>query len=147
MRKRDRHGRGIRGPLALDNRLTSRPAPVRLAPSRVDYFLDCLDDSIARIESTCPDAIRGVDIGIEPVPSPAAMRQGMNEHNAIPLAGAIDSANNSPARVILYERPIEHRAVDREDLATLVHRTLVEQLASLTGHSILEIDPHFEDDW
>ncbi|MCL2782451.1 MAG: metallopeptidase family protein [Propionibacteriaceae bacterium] len=146
-RKRDRHGRGLRGPLAMDNRLTGHPAPLRLTPSRVDYFLDCLDDSIARIEATCPEAVRGVDIGIEPVPSDAAMWQGMVDHNAIPLAGAIDAANNAPARVVLYERPIERRALDRDDLAALVHRTLVEQLASLTGRSALDIDPRFEDDW
>jgi len=51
------------------------------------------------------------------------------------------------ARVVLFERPLERRALDRDDLAALVHHTLVEQLATLTGRSALDIDPHFEDDW
>jgi len=133
--------------VALENRLTREPAPVRLRPTRVEYFRDCVEESIDRIEGTCPDAIRGVEIGVEAVPSPAAMWQGMVDHDSIPLAGAMNADADQAARLVLFERPIERRALDRDDLAALVHHTLVEQLASLTGHSALDIDPHFEDDW
>lgn len=144
--KRDPHGRGVRGPLARENPWTARPAPVRLTPSRVEFFRDCVNDSIARIESTCPDALHGVDVGTVAVPTPNAMWQGMIDHDEIPLANAVEATDNALARVVLYERPIERRALDREDLAVLVHRTLVEQLALLTGRSDHEIDPGLEDD-
>ena len=144
---RDRHGRGLRGPLSLQNRLTRRPAPLALRITRSRYFLDCVEDSVDRVEAVCPDAIRGIEVGVEAVPTPAAMWQGMIDHDAIPLAGATGAAAGQPARLVLYERPIERRALDRDDLADLVHHTLVEQLASLTGRSALEIDPGFEDDW
>ena len=137
----------MRGPLAMENRLTRKPAPVPLRTSRVDYFRDCVEESIERIESACPDAIRGVEIGVEAVPSPAAMWQGMVDHDSIPLAGAMNGDAEQSARVVLFERPIERRALDRDDLAALVHHTLVEQLATLTGRSAMDIDPHFEDDW
>jgi predicted Zn-dependent protease with MMP-like domain len=116
-------------------------------PSRCEYFRDCVEDSADRIGETCPDAIRGVEIGIEAVPSAAAMWQGMVDHDSIPLAGAVNAAAGQPARLVLYERPLERRALDKEDLADLVHHAMVEQLASLTGRSTIEIDPHFEDDW
>jgi len=118
-----------------------------LTPSRPAYFLQCLNESLGRIESTCPEAVRGIDICVEPVPSYAVMWQGMNEHDSIPLAGAIEAAADLPLRVVLYERPIERRALDREDLAALVHHTLIEQLAAVTGRNTEDIDPHFDDEW
>ena len=145
--RRDRHGHGVRGPLSLRSKLTARPAPVKLMPSRRDYFRECVEDSADRITRSCPDAIRGVDIGVEAVPSPAAMWQGMVDHDSIPLAGAVNAGSGEPARLVLYERPIERRALDQDDLAALVHHTMVEQLASLTGRSTADIDPHFEDEW
>ena len=145
-RKRDRHGRGLRGPLAQRSHLTDRPAPLRLAPTRIDFFLNCLNDSLSRIERTCPEATQGIDICVEPVPSLAAMRQGMIDHNSMPLAGAIEAAIDKPLRVVLYERPIERRALDREDLAHLIHHTLIEQLASATGRSPRDLDPRFDAD-
>ena len=145
--KRDRHGRGLRGPLAQRNRLIDQPAPLRLVPLRPQYFLNCVNESLSRIEQRCPEAVRGIDICIEPVPSLAATQRGMIDHDEVPLAGAIETPLNKPMRVILYERPIERRALDRADLAVLVHHTLVEQLASATGHSTLELDPHFDDEW
>jgi len=120
---------------------------VRLRPSRTEVFRDCVEESIERIEHACPDALRGVDVGVEAVPSPAAMWQGMIDHDSIPLAGAMNADDGQPARLVLFERPIERRTVDQDELAALVHHTLVEQLASLTGRSPLDIDPRFEDDW
>jgi len=131
----------------MRNGLTGTPAPVRLTPSRSQYFLDCVEDAAERIEAHCPDVVRGVEIGVEAVPTPAAMWQGMLDHDSVPLAGAVSAQAGQLPRLVLYERPIERRASDREDLADLVHHTLVEQLASLTGRSALEMDPEFEDDW
>jgi len=72
------------------------------------------------------------------------MRQGMIDHNSMPLAGAIEAPIDKPLRVVLYERPIERRALDREDLAMLIHHTLIEQLASATGRSPRDLDPRFD---
>jgi predicted Zn-dependent protease with MMP-like domain len=38
-----------------------------------------------------------------------------------------------PARIVLYRRPLEFRALDRDDLADLVHDVIVEQVANLLG--------------
>ena len=38
-----------------------------------------------------------------------------------------------PPRIVLYRRPLEFRAMDREDLADLVHDVIIEQVANLLG--------------
>ena len=41
--------------------------------------------------------------------------------------------------ILIFERPLEHRASSRSQLRRLVHRTIVEQLSTLTGRSIDEL--------
>jgi hypothetical protein len=146
-RNRDRHDRGVRGPLSTTNPLTHQPAPVPDDPRPEQLFEQCVEDSIERIGTTCPEALLGVDIGIETVPSRAAMWREFVSHDAIPLAAAVDADADHPARIAMYRRPIERRAVDRASLAELVHRTLVEQLSMLTSRSIHDIDPDIDEDW
>ena len=43
--------------------------------------------------------------------------------------------------MVVYRRPLEHRAASRRGLRILVYRTIVEQLSALTGRSVDEIDP------
>jgi predicted Zn-dependent protease with MMP-like domain len=47
----------------------------------------------------------------------------------------------SPARIVVYRRPLEARAVDRLDLADLVHDVVVDQVARLLGMDPDDIDP------
>jgi predicted Zn-dependent protease with MMP-like domain len=42
---------------------------------------------------------------------------------------------------VLYRRPLELRAVDREDLADLVKDVIVEQVANLLGLDPEDVDP------
>jgi len=66
--RRDRHQRGLRGPLALPNELSRRPAqPFRLS-TKADFFADAVDEAVERIGRNCPDALVGVTFGIEDVP-------------------------------------------------------------------------------
>jgi Zincin-like metallopeptidase len=136
-RTRDRHSRGLRGPLALPNPLTGSAAqPVRPA-SRNAYFTDTVHTAVAQISRQCPDALAGVSVGIEDVPFLATPWSG--DH--VPLAAAVERTPDRPAQVVVYRRPLEHRAASRRGLRILVYRTIVEQLAALTGRSVEEIDP------
>ena len=146
-RTRERHERGLRGPLVQENRWTRGAAPLPGRPTPAGYFRECVQASIERIGQTCPDVLLGVDIGIEEVPSPAAVWHEFVSHDAIPLAAAIDAEPDHPARVVLFRRPIERRAVSRTALADLVHHALVEQLSVLTSRSATDIDPEFDPDW
>ena len=134
----------MRGPLAAPNPLTGAPLPVRYRARGPEFFTTCIRDSIARISRACPRALAGVDIGFEDVPTLSA-----GWYESAPLAAAVSARPGQRGQVVLYRRPLEHRATGRKDLATLVHRTIVEQLAALTGIDAAEIDPPSADgeDW
>lgn len=144
MRRRERHGRGLRGPLAGVNPFTGAPVPLRRHPSGVEFFTSCIQASISRTADACPRALVGIDIGFEEVPSSLESWQSVR----VPLAAAVPAHSGINARVILFRRPLEHRASSRAELRSLVHRALVEQLSALTGISRDELDPGADpDDW
>ncbi len=142
--RRDRHGRGIRGPLSLPNPLTRSAVrvPSRLSPA--EFFIEAMSESVQRLMTTCPDALAAVDIGVEDVPSGAFDWASLDR---VPLAAAVDATYSRPARIVIFRRPLERRATDREDLRDLVHVTLVEQLSALTGRSMRDLDPEVDDDF
>lgn len=136
-RRRDRHERGLRGPLALANPLSNRPArPIR-PTTKADFFTEAVQGAVERIAVQCPDALVGVTFGIEDVPYLATAWSG----DQVPLAAAVDSDAEHLSQVVVYRRPLEHRATSRRGLRILVYRTVVEQLAALTGRSVSELDP------
>jgi len=92
---------------------------------------------VSRIRRFAPDAIGRVTIGIEDVPPPEASWA----ISRVPLAAAVEATTEQGPRIVLYRRPIEHRAVTSQGLRILVHRTLVEQLSALTGRSAADLDP------
>jgi hypothetical protein len=91
-------------------------------------------DKVAR---QCPDAVVDIAFGIEDVPAVELTWAGRQ----VPLALAIEATADRPSQLVVYRRPLEHRASSRRGLQTLVYRTVVEQLAALTGRSVSELDP------
>lgn len=134
--RRDRHSRGLRGPLAQPND-HGPTARVRRTRSREAVFTEAVAASAARISRHCPDALSGVDLGVEEVPHLTTDWSG----NQVPLAAAVEASEDHPARVVVYRRPLEHRAATQRGLRILVHRTIVEQLAALTGLLPETLDP------
>jgi Zincin-like metallopeptidase len=135
--RRDRHGRGLRGPLALPNALGVRRAQPPHPASKADFFSEAVHDAVDRVGLQCPDVLVGITFGIEDVPHFDVAWSG----DQVPLAAALEATANQPGQVVIYRRPLEHRAVSRRGLRILVYRTIVEQLAALTGRSVEEIDP------
>jgi len=135
--RRDRHGRGLRGPLSLPNSLTTHRVHPPHPASKADFFTEAVHDAVDRVGLQCPDALVGITFGIEDVPHFDMAWSG----DQVPLAAALEGTANQPSQVVVYRRPLEHRAVSRRSLRILVYRTIVEQLAALTGRSVEEIDP------
>ena len=133
-RSRDRHGRGIRGPLAAPNPLSGRPVPLQ-RPSRVDFFNSCVTEAMALIGVAAPDALTGVVVGVEEVPNLNVAWSG----ERVPLSAALEPTRGRRAQIVIFERPLELRATSRGGLRRLVHQTIVEQLSALTGRSIAEL--------
>lgn len=144
-RRRDRHGRGIRGPLAQPNS-HGPTARVHRHRNREVFFTEAVTASVARIGQHNPEILRSVLIGVEEVPHLSTAWSG----DQVPLAAAVEATPDRAARVVVYRRPLEHRAASPRGLKILVHRTIVEQLAALTGLAPESLDPEgygLDEDW
>jgi len=134
-RSRDRHGRGLRGPLI--------PRGVPAWRSRADRFDDRVLDAVEQLEQRWPDELDGIEFAVEDVPpsDPAPW-----EHGEVPLGRFFPAQGQLPPRVVVYRRPVETRAPDGRDLGPLVHDVIVEQIAQLLGRTPEQIDPRYGED-
>ncbi|MCW5253840.1 MULTISPECIES: metallopeptidase family protein [unclassified Streptomyces] len=136
-RRRDRHGRGMRGPIA--------PPQVPLAASRADLFAELVQDSVERLERRWPQ-LADIDFLVLEVPRlDGAAGQGWNDE-AVPLGGTVPARDGGPARVVVYRRPVEIRSKGRDERAALVHEVVVEQVAELLGLTPETVDPRYGED-
>lgn len=96
--------------------------------SRSARFDDVVLDAVQLIEQRLGRELMGLEVAVEDVPptDPAPWESGIALGRLFPAEGAL------PARVVVYRRPVESRARD-DDLATLVHEVLAEQVASMLG--------------
>jgi predicted Zn-dependent protease with MMP-like domain len=124
-RSRDRHGRGLRGPLY--------PATLPAARSRAERF-DALVIEALELDVAVDD-VPEVHVGPD---DELSWEDGVVDDGNVPLARLVPAGVDrrgvpTRARIVLYRRPLEARAKDGADLADLVHDVLVEQIASYLG--------------
>lgn len=136
VKSRDRHGRGLRGRLAWPNPYTGTAVPLRARLDPERFFTACVTGAVAQINESCPRALVSVDVAVEEVPTVETWEV---EH--VPLAAALEPTVTTHGQIVLFRRPLERRADTRAGLKQLVFATLVEQLTSITGIAIDEIDP------
>jgi predicted Zn-dependent protease with MMP-like domain len=132
-----------------------RDVPVPLSQTRGERFDDLVLDAVEHLEERWGKQLEGVEFAVEDVPSvPLDDAGGYDEGvvadetagGAVPLGrllapGVDDRGQASPARIVVYRRPLEARAVDRIDLADLVHDVVVDQVARLLGMDPDDVDP------
>lgn len=118
--RRDRRGRGLRGPLAW-------PA-VPVMTTRRDRFDDLVLDAAERLEDRLGRPL-GLELAVEEVPpsDPAPWEHGVALGRLFPAERGVS------ARLVLYRRPIVHRAADEDELASLVTEVVTEQVARMLG--------------
>ncbi|MEU6217448.1 metallopeptidase family protein [Streptomyces sp. NPDC047022] len=135
-RRRDRHGRGMRGPVA--------PPQVPLSASRAEVFADLVQDSVERLERHWPQ-LADIDFLVLEVPRLDGPGDGWSDE-AVPLGGTIEAHDGRRARVVVYRRPVEIRTKGRDERAALVHEVVVEQVAELLGLTPETVDPRYGED-
>jgi predicted Zn-dependent protease with MMP-like domain len=141
VRRRDRHGRGLRGRLV--------PTDVPLYRSRAQQFDDLVLDAVARLEPRWESELSGIEFAVQEVPDEEI--QG-DDLVPVPLA-RIDPGEADPharggahsPRIVLYRRPLLARAEDEEELSELIFDVLVEEVAELLGLDPDTIDPGYAD--
>ncbi|MFI5615838.1 metallopeptidase family protein [Streptomyces sp. NPDC051567] len=136
-RRRDRHGRGMRGPLA--------PPQVPLSASRAELFGDLVRDSVERLERRWPQ-LAEVEFLVGDVPGPPGGADGGWNDEAVPLGALSEPGEGRPARIVVFRRPVEIRTKTRDEKALLVHEIVVEQVAELLGLSPETVDPRYDED-
>jgi predicted Zn-dependent protease with MMP-like domain len=113
------------------------PASVPLARTRAEVFDDLVLDTVESLERRYARELAGVEFAVEEVPPDLNVYDAdVLEDGDVPLARLLPAQPGEtelPPRIVLYRRPLEFRAVDRDDLADLVHDVIIEQVANLLG--------------
>jgi len=133
--RRDRHGRGLRGPLAWP--------PVPAMATRAQRFDELVLDVASRMEHHAGPALGGLEFAVEDVPpsDPAPW-----ESSEVPLGRLFAAQGKMPARIVVYRRPVETRTNDPRELAVLINDIVVEQVAALLGVDPRELDAGYDPD-
>lgn len=129
-KRRDRHGRGLRGPLA--------PSEVPISLTRSEKFDDVVREEVQRIAVQWQSELEGVEFAVEDVPE---VEPGTT---TVPLSALrrVSVSGTQTPRVVIFRRPVEARGGDDDrDLARLVRELVVEEVAGLLGISPDQVDP------
>lgn len=138
-RRRDRHGRGLRGPV-LDAGLPG-------SRTRGEKFDDLVVDSADRLRTLWPEALATVEYLVEEVPqqleSLLAAKSQAPLGKYTPARAATDNSSGEPACIAIYRHPIEALCDTSGQVRELVHEVLVEQAAGLLNIDPDTVDPMF----
>ncbi|MFI0486286.1 metallopeptidase family protein [Actinomadura sp. 9N215] len=149
VRRRDRHGRGVRGPL------TPPQAPV--SRTRAERFDDLVDDEVRRLGGRWGRELAGVRFTVEEVPSVEPSFDGpiplghtvlqpppTTNQTSSSARPTVPSEGDRPVRITVFRRPVEARAKGEAELARLIRDLLVEEVADLLGLSPESVDPSYD---
>ena len=125
--------------------LPARPRPLRPAPARPvlrtrrERFDDLVLDVVTTIEERWADRLGLVEYAVEDAP------QVPDDWDSptVPLSSLVRGAGEEPTRLVVFRRPIEHRAERRSDLEALVLTVVVEQVAERLGVDPSVVDPRY----
>lgn len=97
--------------------------------TRAQRFDELVLDAASSVERSLGRDLDGLEIAVEEVPpaEPAPWEVG------VPLGRLFPAEPGHRARVVLYRRPLETRATSADELASMVHEVLAEQVASMLG--------------
>jgi predicted Zn-dependent protease with MMP-like domain len=142
-RRRDRHGRGLRGLLV--------PPEIPIYRSRSERFDDLVLVAVTQLEPRWEAELAGVEFAVEEIP-PADVAG--DDPDPVPLARIDPESGDagSPehparaARIVIYRRPLMARADGEEELGELVLDVVVEEFARLLGLDPQIVDPGYPDE-
>ena len=136
-RRRDRRGRGLRGQLA--------PIGVPLHRTASESFDDLVMDAVDELEEHWSAELAAVEFAVEDVPPSSAIEYDPDtiDDRGVALGRLFREGLPEIARpvIVVYRRPIEARASEREDRSDLVFMVVVELTARFLDRDVDELDP------
>ena len=136
---RDRRGRGLRGPSITPHPAGSRHPIQRTPTQRFDSIAVGFMKELWRL---WPEALGGVQLAVEEVPLLPPGWHG----ESVPLSTYVVARGDTPARLVLLRRPIEHRAEHDHDLRAMIHTVLIDQVADILGIDPDDVHPAYGTD-
>jgi len=129
----------MRGPAALPPSLGGiRSMPAR--PTRRERFDEIVLAIGTEVERKWTRELGPVEYAVEDTPL-LPDDWGLE---AAPLSSLLRGSADRPHRLVLFRRPIEHRATGREELEALVLTLIVEHIAELLGIDAEDVDPRYQ---
>jgi predicted Zn-dependent protease with MMP-like domain len=132
-RRRNRHGRGMRGALLPQHLPGSR--------SRSEQFDDWVMESAERLERLWGERIQDLQIMVQEIPD------GLEDMTPEALRGMLGSCTPAspgrPAVITVYRHPVLMAARGVVPVNELVHDVVVEQTAELMGLAPEAVDPAY----
>lgn len=119
--------------------------PLSESPSQ--RFDSIVLDAVEHVETRWRNELKSLDFAVEEVPPldmPLVIEDEI-ESAGVPLARLLAPSDGHPARLVIYRRPLELRALDRDDLEDLVHDIVVEEVARFLGLDPEIVDPGYGD--
>jgi predicted Zn-dependent protease with MMP-like domain len=124
------------------------PPAVPLYRTRSQQFDDMVLDAVARLEGRWEAELTGVEFAVQEVPEADELT---DDSVPLPLArtapGSPESTDPArpatPARIIVYRRPLLARAENEGELSDLVFDVLVEEFADFLGIEPESVDPGY----
>lgn len=99
-------------------------------------------DIISELDERWSDRLGLVEYAVEDTPQlPDDWEPG-----TVPLSSLVRGSGATPTRLVVFRRPLEHRAADRMELEAMVLTVVVEQVAELLGIDPSQVDPRYPDD-
>jgi predicted Zn-dependent protease with MMP-like domain len=110
-----------------------------MSRTKAEIFDDLVLDTVESLERRYSQELAGVEFAVEDVPPDLNVYDSdVLEDGSVPLARLLPGRpgrHGVPPRIVVYRRPLEFRAGDRDDLADLVRDVVIEQVANLLGLS------------
>lgn len=138
-RRRDRHGRGLRGTLL--------PSGLPGSRTRGEKFEDLVVDSAERLRELWPTALADVGYLVEEIPQ--ELETLLASGKSAPLGKysrgtpATDDAPEQLPLIAIYRHPVESLCDTPGQLRELVHEVMIEQVAGLLNIDPDTVDPLF----
>lgn len=129
-RRRDRHGRGVRGPVV--------PPTLPAWRTRSDRFDQALAAEISAYRRIYGHEMSHLDFGVLEVPEhdPAPWEHGVPLARFLPF----ERPAKITGRIVFYRMPILHAARREPDPTYFLHLVVTEQLAAALGRSPEDFD-------
>lgn len=138
-RRRNRHGRGLRGPLLMSGLPGAR--------TRAERFEDLVVDSAARLRDLWGTSLEQVEYLVEEVPNglEAIIASGIQAPlgKCTPAIRASNGTQEKPAVITIYRHPVEALCDAPWQVREVVHEVIIEQVAGLLNIDPDTVDPLF----